>query len=257
MDERLTGKLLFALSVALLLAELIIAAFGGMDTGLMLLAFFVYVACSGMLFAGGMMRQGDGSAIESVSMRRARAMREEGMKDILEGYDVDEEFLGRRASKPKPGSAGGEFSPMPLEQAIRAHAALFGGLEKLHEALERLDEPAFLQLARKAGIEGVSRVQVMEKIRVMASGEKDELPESVGRSLDDTIKAFALDRGSFDDYINRCMTTTERSGDSGDDGFSVDLDIAGLSQGASAPPTDWSHDPKAILAKLKKPGARP
>lgn len=257
MDERLTGKLLFTFSAALLLAELVIAAFGGMDAGWMLLAFFVYVGCSGMLFAGGMMREGDGSAIESVSMRRARAMREEGMKDLLEGYDVDEEFLGRRSSKPKAGSAGGGLPPVHLEQAIRAHADLFGGLDKLHEALERLDEQAFLPLARKADIEGVSRVEVMEKIRVMASGEKDDLSESVCRSLDDTIKAFALDRGSFDDYIKRCMTSPDRSDDSGDDGFSVDLDIAGLSQGSSAPPTDWSHDPKAIFAKLKKPGARP
>ncbi len=257
MDERLTGKLLFALSASLLLAELIIAAFGGMDTGWMLLAFFVYVALGGMLFSGGMMRGGDGSAIESVSMRRARAMREEGMKDILEGYDVDEEFLGRRVSKPKPGSAGDEPQHMPLEQAIRAHADLFGGLEKLHEAIERFDDEAFGQLARKAGISGVNRIEVMEKIRAMASVEKAEPRQSESRSLDDTIKAFALDRGSFDDYINRCMTSKERSGDDGDDGFSVDLDIAGLSQGGSAPPTDWSHDPKAILAKLKKPGARP
>ncbi|MCF8383446.1 MAG: hypothetical protein K9G39_07635 [Chlorobium sp.] len=257
MDERLTGKLLFALSAALLAAELAVAAFGGIDTGLMLLAFFVYVALCGMLFAGGMMRGSDGSAIESVSMRRARAFQEEGMKDLLAGYDVDEEFLQGRQAKPQAGKSNPSSSGMPLEQAIRAHADLFGGLEKLHEAIERFDEKAFQDLAGKAGISGVSRVEVLEKIRLMACGEKEEIRESVSRSLDDTIKAFALDRGSFDDYINRCMTSRERSDDDGDDGFSVDLDIAGLSQGSSAPPTDWSHDPKAILAKLKKPGARP
>lgn len=258
MDERLTGKLVFALSAGLLAAELAIAAFGGMDTGWMLLAFVIYVALGGMLLAAGMMREPvGGSAIESVSMRRARALQDEGMKDLLAGYDVDEEFLHGRQVKPQPVKSNIAFSEMPLEQAIRAHADLFGGLEKLHEAIERFDEKAFSELARKAGIAGVSRVQVMEKIRVMACGEKEELRQSVSRSLDDTMKAFALDRGSFDDYIRRCMSAPDRGDDSDEEGFSVDLDIAGLSQGSSAPPADWSHDPKAILSKLKKPGAKP
>jgi len=257
MDERLTGKLLFALSASLLAAELAVAAFGGMDTAWMLLAFFVYVALCGMLFAGGMMRGSDGSAIESVSMRRARAFQEEGMKDLLAGYDVDEEFLQGRQAKPQAGKSNPSFSGMPLEQAIRAHADLFGGLEKLHEAIERFDEKAFQELAGKAGISGVSRVEVLEKIRLMACGEKEEIRENVSRSLEDTIKAFSLDRGSFDDYIRRCMTSPDRGDEAGDDGFTVDLDVAGLSQGSSAPPSDWSHDPKSVIAKLKKPGARP
>jgi hypothetical protein len=258
MDERLTGKLFFALSAALLAAALAVAAFTGMDAGWMLFAFVLYVALSGMLFAAGMMReQGGGSAIESVSMRRARALREEGMKDLLAGYDVDEEFLHGRSAKPHAGKSDRPEPAMSLEEAIRAHADLFGGLEKLHEAIERFDEKAFQELARKAGITGVGRIEVMERIRMMACGEKEELRESVSRSLDDTMKAFALDRGSFDDYIRRCMSAPERTDDSGDDGFSVDLDIASLSQGSSAPPSDWSHDPKAVLARLRKTGPKP
>lgn len=258
MDERLTGKLLFALSAVLLVAELAVAAFGGMDTGWMLLVLVIYVALCGMMFSAGMMReQGGGAAIESVSMRRARAMREEGMKDLLAGYEVDEEFLRGRQAKPQEGKPNAAPSSMPLEQAIRAHADLFGGLEKLHEAIERFDEKAFQELAGKAGISGVSRVEVMEKIRMMACGEKEEIRENVSRSLEDTIKAFSLDRGSFDDYIRRCMTSPDRGDEAGDDGFTVDLDVAGLSQGSSAPPSDWSHDPKSVIAKLKKPGARP
>ncbi|MCF8215412.1 MAG: hypothetical protein K9I59_00905 [Chlorobium sp.] len=258
MDERLTGKLLFALSAMLLVAELVIVLATGRDTGWMLFAFFVYVAFSGMLLAAGMMLQVSGNGIESVSMRRARALKDEGMKDILAGYEVDEEFLHGRQVRPQPGKSNEAVpSGMPLEQAIRAHADLFGGLEKLHGAVERFDDEAFRELAGKAGISGVSRAEVLEKIGMMACAEKDAVRENVSRSLDDTIKAFALDRGSFDEYISRCMTTSEKSDDSGDDGFSVDLDVAGLSQGSSGPPSDWSHDPKAILSKLKKPGARP
>lgn len=258
MDERLTGKLFFALSAALLVAEFAVAAFRDMDASWMFFAFFIYVALCGMLLSAGMMaKQSGGAAIESVSMRRARALKDEGMKDLLEGYEVDEEFLHGRQTKTQPGRFDDSVSSgMPLEQAIRAHADLFGGLEKLHEAIERFDDKAFRELAGKAGISGLSRVEVLEKIRAMACGEKEELRESVSRSLDETMKAFALDRGSFDDYISRCMTSPDRGDDSGDEGFSVDLDIAGLSQGSSGPPSDWSHDPKSVMAKLKKPGIK-
>ena len=83
------------------------------------------------------------------------------MKDLLAGYEVDEEFLRDRQVKPQERKSNTASSAMPLEQAIRAHADLFGGLEKLHEAIERFDEKAFQDLAGKAGISGVSRVEVL------------------------------------------------------------------------------------------------
>ncbi len=252
----------FALSAALLVAEFAVAAFGDMSPGWMLFIFVIYVALSGMLFSFGMMQENGGSGIETVSMRRARAFQDEHMKDMLDGYDVDDEFLHKgavkAAGKPKPAKEPPQDSGAgSLEEAIRTHAELFGGLSRLFDALERLDESAYADLARKAGIGDVSKNEVMEKIKGMACAEKTEIRETISRSLEETMRSLSNDRAGFDDYIRRCMTTTERSDDSGDEGFSVDLDIARLSQGSSAPPSDWSHDPKSVMAKLKKPGAKP
>ena len=43
MNERLTGKLFFALSAALLVAEFAVAAFGDMSPGWMLFIFVIYI----------------------------------------------------------------------------------------------------------------------------------------------------------------------------------------------------------------------
>lgn len=97
MGEGLTGRLFFLLSAALIAVEFVIVLFAGMDIGMMLLVFFTYVGLSGMLFSLFALRVREGSGIESVSSRRARALREGGLGDMFEGYDIDDEFLDREA----------------------------------------------------------------------------------------------------------------------------------------------------------------
>ena len=193
-------------------------------------------------------------------MRRARAMRDEGVRDRFQHYGVDEEFLGGksagRSSKvvaPSPAESR-EPQRVSIEQAIREHAGMYGGLMELLQAMEKIDEPSFERLMVKVGFTGMTRSEVMVKIRAMAAEETVVSSAAPLRSsLDSAINSFANDRESFDDYIRRSMTGGEDKSCRVEDSFSVDLDSDDLARPGTMP-ADFSHDPKAVFSKLRNTG---
>ena len=68
-----------------------------------------------------------------------------------------------------------------------------------------------------------------------------------------TLESYSMERESFDDYIRRSMNGAVEDSE---DGFSVELDSAALSKGTGVPPEDFSHDPKLVIASLKRAGSQ-
>ena len=258
MNERFFLKLLLALFSGLIAAELLVVVLFGLRLELILLCFIIAAALSGIVMVARLLLP-ERSDTESVSMRRARAMRDEGVRDRFLNYGVDEEFLGGKGavrSKVAALSPDGSREPqrVSIEQAIREHAGMYGGLNELCQAMEKIDESSFERLMAKVGFAGVSRSEVMVKIRVMASEESVMSSATPLRSsLDSAINSFANDRESFDDYIRRSMTGGEDKSCRVEDSFSVDLDSDDLARPGTMP-ADFSHDPKAVFSKLRNTG---
>ncbi len=268
MNERFFLKLLLALFSGLIAVEVLLVVFFGLRLELILLCFILAVALTGIVFVARLLGAG-GSESESVSMRRARAMGEATLRDRFHGYGVDEEFLGgdtlKRAKERSPVSPKSERrsstspfegeNPLSLEQSIRLHAEMYGGLRQLLQMMDKIDEADFARLKAKTGLGNISRSEVICQIRIMEAAEEGECCDELNSSLDETIRAFSSDRESFDDYIRRSMTSGE-SQSSGDDSFAVELDTNALSRGGGTMPADFSHDPKAIIASLKRAGSK-
>jgi len=258
MNERLASGLLAGLSAALIIAEALLAAVYGFQPGLILFCLSIYAGAAGLLFSLRTLLEGGSRGVESVSERRARAMQDRNMGGILKGYDVDEEFIGHGRGSRKPSSvkASGESRPLDedaLRSAVINYAGMAGGLVRLRETLESMDDRAFGTMARSAGITGVTRERALAMaIELASEGE-------AGKEASAPTLSISLDRETFDDYIRRGMT----EGDGGHDGnegtgagFSVGLDADRLSALPSEPPTDFSHDPKAIFSKINRAGGK-
>jgi len=264
MNERFFLKLLLLLFSGLIAAELLLVVMFGLRLELIILCFIIAAALTGIVIVVRLLMP-ERIDTESVSMRRARAMREESMRERFQDYAVDEEFLGRKGARDVKGNAASTVmesssgsaqpSAVSIEEAIRVHAGMYGGLAQLLQMMENMDEPSFGRLMAKVGFPGVSMSDVVCRIRLMADGEEEECCVALNSSLDEAIEAFGRDRESFDDYIRRSMTGGNNQSESGEGGFAVELDSAALSQGTGVMPADFSHDPKSVLSKLKKPGA--
>ncbi|HHE32250.1 MAG TPA: hypothetical protein ENL07_06400 [Chlorobaculum parvum] len=194
MNERLTASLLVSISIALIVAELLVAAYGGFDPGWMVLLLSLYAGLVGLLFGVRTLSEGRREVVESVSERRARAKRDGLVGDLLDDYDVDEEFLGRGHGGRKPTAA---------KSSVASASAEAG-------------EPV-----------------------------RDER----------SAMSLSIDKGSFDDYIKRCMSDPDTCTDeeaNNSEGFSVGLDAGDLSAQPGTPPTEFSHDPKAVIERFKR-----
>ncbi|HWR01495.1 MAG TPA: hypothetical protein VN371_06490 [Chlorobaculum sp.] len=261
MNERLASGLLAGLSAALIIAEASLAALYGFQPGLVLFCMSIYAGAAGLLFSLRTLMDGRESGVESVSERRARAKQDRSMGSILEGYDVDQEFIGRGRGVGKPASTkasgasglagGGTLDDEELKSAVIAYAGMAGGAVRLRETLESMSDAAFRTVARNAGMAGVTRERALAVVTELAAGGEAEKERPV------PTMSFSLDHETFDDYIRRGMSEGDSCPDDDDSvGFSIGLDAAGLSALPSEPPTDFSHDPKAIFSKLKRGGDR-
>ncbi|RXK84457.1 hypothetical protein EST62_09520 [Chlorobaculum sp. 24CR] len=258
MNQRLAAGLLAGLSVALVAAETL-ALLAGLDARTMLLFLSLYAGLVGLLFALRTLSEGRREVVESVSERRARARRDGLVGNLLDDYEIDDEFLGRGVRKPK--SAKASVSPASsapaepllddeaLKSAVRAYAGMAGGIAALRETIEAMDDSAFSSMARKAGMGGVTRARALSVVVELVS------VESASRSDEAPALSLSIDKESFDDYIKRCMSdpdtcVDEEANDS--EGFSVGLDAEGLSAMPSTPPTDFVHDPKAVMNRFNR-----
>lgn len=266
MNERFFLKILLVLFVGLIATEVLVVSLFGLKLELILLSFIVVAALTGIAFVLRLLLT-ERNDIDSVSMRRAKEKGTDIMQDRLKEYSVDEEFLGGKdvhrdkwnAQKPSLAhSAGREEAVLPvresIEEAIRAHAEMYGGLGELLKMMEKIDDASFDRLVKKVGFGEVSREEVIVKITLMANADSQAV-ESV-REQQCILEGHSMDRESFDEYIRRCMNVADEESESADNGFSVELDSVALSKGTGAMPTDFSHDPKAVFSKLNKPGTR-
>ena len=266
MNERLFLKILLVLFSGLIAAELLLVMLFGLRLELILLCFIIVTALTGILYVGRLLSM-EIADIDSVSMRRAKQKSIDIMQDRLKEYTVDEEFLGASALGREKGnhqkqSSNKEYinsnvSTAPntgsIEEAIRAHAGMYGGLRELLKEMEKIDETSFDRLVKKVGIGRVSREVVINRILQMLDEERDST-KSIAEEQP-AMPGFSLDRESFDLYIQRNMSSSESEHESTDNGFSVELDQEGLSRGTGAMPEDFSHDPQAVFSKLKKSGS--
>ncbi len=271
MTERVFLKLLLVLFAGLIAVEVLVVALFGLRLELILLCFIVAAALTGIAFVVRLL-QGERTEIDSVSMRRAREKNGGIMQDRLKDYGVDEEFIGRKTMKHPKGKApvsalserlhGSTQSAAPvtvsIEEAIRVHAEMYGGLGQLLQLMEKIDDASFGRLVQKAGLGNFSREEVMLRITLMVdegSRSSDAAGEAEGE-IPCILEGHTMDRESFDDYIRRCMTGVGYDPECVDKGFSVELDGDALSKGSGVPPPDFSHDPKSMISSLKRAGER-
>jgi hypothetical protein len=264
MNQRLTAGLLVGISIAFIGAELLVAVFGSFDQGWMVLFLSLYAGFVGLLFGLRTLSEGRREEVESVSERRARARRDGLVGNLLDDYEIDEEFLGRgkrKFSSSKPATSQPSASPSSgasgdrplddeeLKSAVIAHADMMGGLASLRARIEAMDDLDFYSMARKVGMAGVSRTRALAVVT--------ELVSASGGAMSDEASPLSLsiDKESFDDYIKRCMSNPDtrvddEANDSGS--FSVGLDAGDLSSRPGTPPTEFSHDPKAVIERFKR-----
>ena len=265
MNERFFLKLLLALFSGLIAVEVLVVVLFGPRLELILLCFIVVAALTGIAFVVRLLVT-ERSDIDSVSMRRVKEKKTDIMQERLKEYSVDEEFLGGKAmnrgigNSHKPSlahDAGREEPVLPvtasIEEAIRVHAEMYGGLGGLLQMIEKIDDASFDRLVKKVGFGDVSREEVIHKITLMTNGNSKAVESD--REEQCILEGHSMDRESFDEYIRRCMNVADEESESADNGFSVELDSVALSKGTAAMPTDFSHDPKAVFSKLNKPGA--
>jgi hypothetical protein len=267
MNERFFLKILLVLFGGLIAAEVLVVSLFGLKLELILLCFIVAAALTGILFVVKLLLA-ERDDIDSVSTRRAKEKSSGIMQHRLKEYSVDEEFLGGKSlnrmkwSSRKPSIQDNRFDPeesvLPvresIEDTIRAHAEMYGGLGELLQMMEKIDDASFERLVKKVGFGEVSREEVILKITLMANRETTAAEcDMVEQSI---LEGHSMDKASFDEYIRRCMNVADEESQSADSGFSVELDSAALAKGTGPMPTDFSHDPKALFSKLNKPGAR-
>ncbi|MEI8185161.1 MAG: hypothetical protein WCG19_00540 [Chlorobiaceae bacterium] len=264
MNERFFLKLLLVLFGGLIVAEVLIVTLFGLKLELILLCFIIVAALSGILFISRLLFT-ERTDIDTVSMRRAKEKNTGIIQDRLKEYSVDEEFLrgtvlsrGKRALL-KSSYTGhvtnreeSAIQAVSIEEAIRVHAEMYGGLSQLLQMIEKIDGPSFDRLVKKLGFGGVSREDMILKITLMVNCESHAV-ENLGEKQC-ALEGHTMDRGSFDEYIRRCMNVADDELESSDKGFSVELDSAALSKGTGTVPADFSHDPKAVFSKLNKSG---
>jgi hypothetical protein len=272
MNERFFLKLLLVLFAGLIAAEVLVVVLFGLRLELILLCFIVVAALTGIAVVARLLL-GERTEIDSVSMRRAMQKRGGIMQDRLKDYGVDEEFIGGKTLKrPKgnapapafreqmPDSSSQPAAPVTvtIEEAIRVHAEMYGGLGQLLQMIEKIDDASFGRLVQKAGLGDLSREEVMFKITLMVE-ESSLSSEAAGEFEGETpckLEGHSMDRESFDDYIRRCMNGSGDDPESADKGFSVELDGEALSKGSGVPPAEFSHDPKSMISSLKRAGSQ-
>ncbi|NTW56828.1 MAG: hypothetical protein HGB20_07265 [Chlorobiaceae bacterium] len=263
MNDRMSLKIQLSLFSALLVAELLSAVMFGLRTELILFIVVIAAALSGIVaVTGQLVRRPE--EIETVSMRRSRAMRDDLLKERFREYGIDGEFLSGRNAKtdgadPEPAfrEAGKTMSGVSLEETIRVHAGRYGGIAAFLVKMEAIDEAACEKIMKDAGFEGVSREDILRRMRLMASVEGEACIKVCQRSLEEAMDAFSSDRASFDDYIRRSMSSGQSGMDMDEDaeaGFSVQLDTASLSKAGGTMPQDFSHDPRSVIDRLKQKG---
>lgn len=261
MSERLFARIIVGLSVLLIIAETVLIVLFGVRIELVVLPFVVFLAALGIL-TGIVFMKGTRVEIESVSTRRARAMKDEKVRKLLEGYEVDEEFLpGRRKKKkkhqqkqqvaatevrePAPRSVVPENHRDPFEELdprLCKIAESFGGFEQMVQRIEAMDAVAFKRLQYALDMQGIDKNQLLQPVKkalVKAAGGSSGLRE-------------LLDHEEMEDYMEQTLTGRKAGGDGAGQTYSLDINMDDVAGRVPPPPDEFSHQPRDVIDHFKK-----
>ncbi len=261
MGERLFAKIVVGLSVLLIISELVLIVLFGIRFELIFLPFVVFLASVGILI-GLTFLKGVRPEIESVSSRRARAMKDEKVRKLLDGYEVDEEFLPGRWKKKKQrqqkqqvreaGHAGPFSRPvMPEDQGdpfadldpkLHKIAKGFGGFEQMIYKVEAMDTVAFKRLQYTLDMQGVDKNQLLQPVR--------EALSKAARGCSGLRKS--LDHEEMEEYMEQVTTGRKAGGNGAEKTYSLDIDMNDIAGRVPPPPDEFSHKPRDVIDRFKK-----
>lgn len=222
------SKILLAVALVYILSQVVLFSTVGKDLELILLSLGIFLAIVIGVFAIDFANLQIGRPIvESVSMRRARQSREVKEQMLRDGYKIDEEFLRAKRftlySKPtlKPSNAStvappaaaqdAALSPLEkFEKALIGQAPMFGGLEKLRETVNAMEDARLELMLKRMGYKEITVQQVRLTIEALiAKSNAPAEPETNGAEGNYRPK-ITLDTVSFYDYIKRCMSGNDQ-----------------------------------------------
>ncbi|MCS7013297.1 MAG: hypothetical protein RMI34_12195 [Chloroherpetonaceae bacterium] len=221
------SKALLVVAALYIVSQVLLFLTVGKDLELILLSLGIFLAIVVSIFAIDFSNLQIGRPIvESVSMRRARQPKEVQERMLREGYKIDEEFLrpkrftlyDKPSLKPKPapvtpvepinGTAEAELSPIEkFEKALLSQAPMFGGLEKLRDTVNSMEETRLLLMLKRMGYKDITVEQVrisIEKLIAKANTPEESTPETNYRPK------ISLNTADFYDYIKRCMSGNDQ-----------------------------------------------
>ncbi len=226
------SKILLAVALVYVLSQVVLFLTVGKDLELILLSLGIFLAVVIGIFAIDFAAIQIGRpVVESVSMRRARQSKEVREQMLKDGYKIDEEFLHAKRftlrSKPtlppsassstpaataaEPTSSATELSPIEkFEKALLGQAPMFGGLEKLRETVNAMEDTRLALMLKRMGYKEITVQQVrlsIEKLIAQANAPSTSEAEPTEGNYRPKI---SLDTVSFYDYIKRCMSGNDQ-----------------------------------------------
>ena len=260
MGERLIARIVIGLSVLLVVSEIGVVMLYGVRFELLFLPFVIFLASLGAVF-GLVLLKGSRPEIESVSSRRARAKKDEKVRKLLEGYDVDEEFLpGRRKAARK--TAGVSNAGVPavsktyprtqpaveksdpfgrIDPKLRTLAEGFGGYREMVQKIEAMDTVAFKRLQYVTNMQGTPKDQLLgpvKKALAQAAGNR----RGVRRELD---------HDEMNTYIEQTLSGKNHEPPDGKTRY-LDINANDFGGMSAPPPGGFSHKPRDVIEHFKE-----
>ncbi len=260
MDERLIARIVIGLSVLLVVSEIGVVVLYGVRFELLFLPFVIFLAGLGAVF-GLVLLKGSRPEIESVSTRRARAKKDEKVRKLLEGYEVDEEFLpGRRKSAKKVTGAGNTNVPAvaktyprtqpaaekgdPFERIdpkIRTLAEGFGGYQEMVQKIGVMDSVAFKRLQYVMNMQGTTKEEVLLPVK-KALAQAARSRSGVRRELD---------HEEMNAYIEQTLSGKNHEPPDGKTRY-LDINANDFGGMSAPPPGGFSHKPRDVIEHFKE-----
>lgn len=228
------SKILLAVALVYILSQVVLFSTVGKDLELILLSLGIFLALVVGVFAIDFANLQIGRPIvESVSMRRARQSREVKEQMLRDGYKIDEEFLRAKrftlyskptlkpshastdappnASAPPLAAQGAELSPLEkFEKALIGQAPMFGGLEKLRETVNAMEDARLELMLKRMGYKDITVQQVRLTIETLVTKSNAPAEPETNGAEGNYRPKITLDTVSFYDYIKRCMSGNDQ-----------------------------------------------
>ncbi len=265
-----TAKNILIAAVIYIISQIVLIVTLGKDIELILLSFGLFVASILLLFSLQAFSPGR-VKLESVSMRRANAGKDV-QEDMLEkGYAIDDEFLKQNpfkglSRKKTPGFEytrhnNGEFSSQPeapsaapsLETMIIRSANMYGGVEKMKEMTDKMDDKTIERMAKQMGYNSHSANEVRQTLETVVQRKTSEqqVKHMPHESDPETCHPkISLDSNSFNEYIKRCMSGEQEKYQS--EHVVEIFEDASLTNGKMAAEPTAATQEKTIPAKVLK-----